>query len=162
MLRLRVPEVVGPIAGEGGPPLGLSALSCLFERQRDQHAREVGARAHRARHDEPAGEPSQDGERLDRDWPVLSCCNDCRSRGARVRASHSRDGSVVFLARAAAQWREKLSRQAFFTSRVDKISSSLDIFARLTGRCFRKEKHSFTFQNRVNTLVPGVEGGLAS
>jgi hypothetical protein len=36
----------------------------------------------------------------------------------------------------------------------------LDIFLGLSARCFEKEKHAFTFQNNVNTLDRGVEGGL--
>jgi hypothetical protein len=55
-----------------------------------------------------------------------------------------------------------MSRQVFFTSREDKYSARSDIFSGLSGCCFEKEKHAFTFQNNVNTLVRGVEGGLAS
>jgi hypothetical protein len=62
----------------------------------------------------------------------------------------------------ALQSKTKMSHQVFFQSREDKIHVRTDIFSRLSDRCFEKEKHAWTFENDVNTLAHGVEGGLAS
>jgi hypothetical protein len=70
--------------------------------------------------------------------------------------------ACCFSAYIASQGRMKMSRQVFSASREDKNFSTSDIFARLSARCFEKEKHAWTFENNVNNLGPGVEGGLAS
>ena len=55
-----------------------------------------------------------------------------------------------------------MSRQVFSASRGDMIPAASDIFPGPSAPCFGKEKHAFTFQNNVNTLDRGVEGGLDS
>jgi hypothetical protein len=70
--------------------------------------------------------------------------------------------TCCFSAYIAAQGRTEMSRQVFFASPEDRIFSTSDIFSGLSVRCFEKEKRAWTFENNVNNLAHGVEGGLAS
>jgi hypothetical protein len=79
-----------------------------------------------------------------------------------LAASRDTGNNCCFFALAAAQWREKMSCWGSFQSRGDKNAGPSDIFSRLSDACFEKEKFAFTFPNNVNTLVRGVEGGLAT
>jgi hypothetical protein len=51
-----------------------------------------------------------------------------------------------------------MSRQVFFASREDMNSGPSDIFLGLSDHCFEKEKHAWTFENKVHNLASGVEG----